>query len=79
MLQPMPGRTAPTKPGPTYRAILAEVKRQGVTGYALAKRAELPLSTMQRFLSGEGSPTITSIEAVAKALGMAISVTPPGN
>lgn len=74
MLQDMTGRTAPSHPSPTHAAILAEVKRQGISGYALTKASGLTLSTVQRFMAGENSPTIATLEAIAKALGLAIEV-----
>lgn len=70
----MTGRAAPNEPSPTHALILAEIERQGLTGYAIGKKAGIPLSTVHRFLDGENSPTIATLEAIAKALGLAIEV-----
>ena len=70
----MTGRAAPSKPSNLHAAVLVEAKRQKITGYALQKATALPLSTIQRFLAAEVSPTVATVEAVAKALGLAIKV-----
>jgi DNA-binding phage protein len=44
-----------------------------VSGYRLAKMTGLPLRTVQRFLAGEGSPTLSTIEIIARSLDMRIS------
>lgn len=53
-------------------ALQREAKRQGLTGYGLTKATGLPLRTVQRFLNGQGSPTLGTVETIAAALGMAI-------
>ncbi len=68
----MSGRAAPTKISPVIAALQRRVKQQGITGYGLAKATKLPIRTIQRFLAGEGSPTLSTIEAVASSLGMTI-------
>ena len=61
---------------PTVAAILDEVRHQGISGYRLAKDAGVTLHTVQRFLAGEGSPTIHTVETIAAALGLRIAVEP---
>lgn len=74
----MTGRTPPVKPSPVHRAILAEVKRVKLSGYALQKATGMPLRTVQRFINGEGSPTLATVETVAAALGLVVKVEPKG-
>lgn len=72
----MSGRQAPESVSILHRQILKAVKAQEMTGYGLAKITGLPTSTMHRFLDAQGSPTLATIEAVAKALGLVIEVRP---
>jgi DNA-binding phage protein len=44
-----------------------------MSGYRLAKLTGLPLRTVQRFLAGSVSPTLSTVEVIAKALGMRVS------
>jgi len=69
-----PIQTPPKTPGTIVSAIQAEAKRQGVTAYRLAKDTGLRLHTCQRILAGDGSPTVATVEAVVKALGLVIDV-----
>lgn len=57
-------------------ALQAEARRRKFTSYRLAKETGLRIHTMQRLLAGEGSPTISTLEAVATALHLAIEVRP---
>lgn len=70
----MAGRPPPRRPSAIVLALQREAERQEATGYGLAKTTGLPLRTVQRVLAGEGSPTITTLEIVAEALGMVIEV-----
>ena len=54
--------------------IHAEIRRQRLTSYALAQKTGLRISTMQRLMAGEGSPTIATLDVVALALGLKIKV-----
>ena len=54
--------------------IHVEIQRQRLTSYALAQKTGLRISTMQRLIAGEGSPTIATLDAVALALGLRIKV-----
>lgn len=56
------------------KELAAIAKRDGVTGYRLAKDAGIQLATAQRFLAGDLNPTASTVEAIAKALGVAIKV-----
>lgn len=66
---PNPGRLSPV-----LLAIRKESVKQGKTAYALAKATEHSVSSMQRLLAGEVSPSLSTVEAVAKALGLTITV-----
>lgn len=70
----MPKQSQPSKTSPVLQAIREEVSRQGTNPYRLAKLTKLRVSTMQRFLAGEGSPTLSTIEAVIEALGLELMV-----
>lgn len=72
------GMPIPTKRAisQTQRILAATAKRQGVTAYALAQKTGLAINSAQRFLAGQGSPTIATVEAVAAALGLRITVEP---
>lgn len=49
-------------------------KKYKVTQAELAKRANLPRSTITRFESGDSNPTIGMLKKVAKALNMKVEV-----
>ena len=61
-------RHIPTSP--IIVAIRNEALRQRLTPYALSKLSGLRISTLQCLLAGEGSPTLPTLEAAAKALRM---------
>jgi len=61
----------------TVRAIQKAAKNQKATAYGLAKSTGLRVYTVSRFLAGEGSPTIDTVERIAKALGLVIKVEKP--
>jgi transcriptional regulator with XRE-family HTH domain len=64
----------PDKMPPFVRELTSEAKRQRLTGYKLAKDAGIPLSTAQRFLAGNLNPTASTLESIARSLGVAIRV-----
>jgi len=68
----MSAKRAPVSP--LVEAIRAEMKRQGISGYRLAKDAGIRAYTVQRLIAGTGSPTLATLEAVAKALGLVLSL-----
>lgn len=72
----MPIRPPPVRLSPVVRAIRDEVKRKDLTAYAIAQMTKLNVTTVSRALSGEVSPTINTVETVAKALGLVIEVRP---
>ena len=74
MLDPMTNLPPSPTSSAAYRAILKEAKRQGSTAYALAKETGLSINTVRGFLIQRGSPTLTTVEAIAKALGLEIDV-----
>ena len=72
MMAFMAARQQSTPISEVVAALQREVKRQGLTSYRLAKETVLRIDTMQRLLAGKGSPTISTLESVANALGMVI-------
>lgn len=55
--------------------IAAEMERQGLTEYALAKRARMPAATLNRILNGSRpDPRFSSLDRLAKALGMRVKL-----
>ena len=56
------------------KELVAVAKRDGVTGYRLAKDADIQLATAQRFLASDLNPTASTVESIAKALGMVVKV-----
>lgn len=68
------GMTKPKKSATFIRPIIAEAKRRGWTAYRLKLAAGIPLSTAQRLLANDLNPTASTVEAVAKALGLTITV-----
>lgn len=64
----------PEKLPPFVKELMATAKRDAVTAYRLAKDAGVPLSSAQRFLAGDLNPTASTVEAIAKALGMVVRV-----
>jgi DNA-binding phage protein len=76
MMGRMPMRAQPSKTSPVLQAFQQEVARQRTNPYRLAKLTGLRVSTMQRFLAGESSPTLATLEAVASALGLVLTVKP---
>ena len=43
-------------------------------GYRLQKASGIPLRTIQRFIGAENSPTVATLETIAKAVGLEIRV-----
>jgi DNA-binding phage protein len=69
----MSGRRPPTSISPVVVALHRRAKQMEMSGYRLAKLTGLPLRTVQRFLAGSVSPTLSTVEVIAKALGMRVS------
>jgi DNA-binding phage protein len=67
-------RTPSAKPSPIALALQQEAQHRGLTAYAIAKDCGLPISTVQRALDGKTSPTLSTVEAIAKALGIRVRV-----
>lgn len=54
-----------------FRALIQkETRRQGLSGYALAKLAGLPMRTVQQYLAGDCDLRGESVARVATALGL---------
>ena len=70
----MPKRPPPPHLSPTVQAVQDEAKKQGKLAHVLAKECGMSLYTVQRFLAGQGSPSIDTVERVAQTLGLAIKV-----
>jgi len=64
----------PKSPSVVLLTIRKEAKARDLTAYALAKETGLGVNTIQRMLDGVVSPSLNTLEAVAKALGLAIRV-----
>lgn len=59
--------------------IRAEMERQNLTAYALAKRAEMPAATLTRILAGtRPRPEAATLERLAEALGTQFVLRPRG-
>jgi len=53
--------------------LMTAVQRQGLSVYALAKRAQLPVSTVQKICAGAGKqPSFWTLVALANALGLSL-------
>jgi DNA-binding phage protein len=70
----MPKRAPPSQLSPTVQALQDEAKKQGKLAHVLAKECGVSLYTIQRFLTGQGSPSIDTVERVAHALGLLIKI-----
>jgi predicted transcriptional regulator len=44
-----------------------------MTAYALRKEAGIPIATAHRLMTGDLNPTASTIDAIAKALGLSIT------
>ena len=73
----MPIHLPPAKISAVVRSLTVEANRQQLTPYALGKATGLSITTIDRALSGKVSPTIATLEAIAKALGLVIEVKKP--
>ena len=60
------------------KIILAEVKRQGLSGYALAKKSGLPMRTVQRYLAGDGDMAAERLAKIAAVLGLELKAKKKG-
>ena len=60
---------------PLVLCIKAEARDRGWTAYRLAQETRLSVTTMQRLFTGVGSPTLDTLDAVAKALDITIKGT----
>src|SRR5262245_59833273 len=53
--------------------IMTLLHQQGMSVYMLAKRADVPLRTVQRIVAGEGKqPSVWTIAAIARVLGVSM-------
>jgi|SRR5215510_8704971 len=53
--------------------IMTLLHRQGMSVYMLAKRADVPLRTVQRIVAGEGKqPSVWTIAAIARVLSVSM-------
>lgn len=56
------------------KAISAEMRKRSVTVYRLAKESGVSTASISGILSGENSPTLTTLEKLLKPLGLKICV-----
>jgi transcriptional regulator with XRE-family HTH domain len=68
MPKPLPGVS------PVVQTLADRAQRLGLTAYAIAKSRDMHISTVQKALDGEVSPSIATLEAIAAALGATITV-----
>ncbi len=61
---------------PVVVILRAAAQSRRWTAYRLHQETGQTIQTMQRLLTGKGSPTLHTLEAVAKALGMKITALP---
>ena len=64
----------PDKLPPFVRALVAEAKRQEWTTYRFKHAGVMSASAALRFLAGDLNPTASTCEAIAKALGLTITL-----
>jgi DNA-binding phage protein len=74
--QRMPIKPAPEIMSQVIRSLQAEAERKELTSYALAKLMGLNHTTIDRALSGDVSPTLATVEAIAKALEFTVTAAP---
>ncbi len=72
----MSKKRSPLRVKPVVLALRAEAQRRKLSIYRLHKMTDLTQQTIQRLLSGEGSPTLDTLEVVAKALRFSIQAIP---
>lgn len=70
----MPKPRTPAKVSPVILLFQKEAKDQEMTAYAIAKAIGTPVSTVQRALNGETSPSLFTVESIADALGLVLAV-----
>jgi len=70
----MARRPSPIHLSPTVKSVREEAQKQGKLAHVLAKECGISLHTVQRFLAGEGSPSIDTVERLAEVLGLTIDV-----
>jgi DNA-binding phage protein len=68
----------PRTPSALIQALQDEAARRRLTAYAMAKVTGLSVSTITRTLTGAVSPTLTTVEALANALGLSLDLTTRG-
>jgi transcriptional regulator with XRE-family HTH domain len=73
MAKPQPGIS------PVVQTLAEQARRQGLTAYAIAKARDMHVSTVQKALDGEVSPSIATLEEIAAAVGATITVNVPAD
>jgi transcriptional regulator with XRE-family HTH domain len=75
----MTKKPPPAETSAVLQYIQKTIKKQGFTAYSLSKKTGLGISTVQRVIDSEVSPSLATLETIAKALGLVIEVKPaPG-
>lgn len=62
----------PGRPTPIRDALIAAVRRRGLSGYALAKLSGIDAAAIRRFLAGERDLTLARADALFAALGLEV-------
>lgn len=58
------------------RALIRERAREKLTQKELAKKIGITQSALARFESGTGNPTISSVQKIARGLGLKVQIVP---
>ena len=70
----MQAMVKPDRLPPFVRSLIGEAKRQDCTAYRLMRDNVMSASAATRFLAGDLNPTASTCEAIAKALGVTITI-----
>ena len=70
----MAKNSVPEAPGRVLADLRKMADKQGLTAYALAKITGHSVSTCHRVLNSEVSPSLATVEAIAKALDLVIKI-----
>jgi plasmid maintenance system antidote protein VapI len=68
--------TTTEKPSPVGNALRSEIERRGLTAYRLNAMSGVSVDAVHRFLNREKGLTLTSVDALANALGLALVLAP---
>jgi len=63
-------RREPSNPDPTSRALQQAIRESGLSLREIARRADLDIGIVSRFVSGQRAVTVGTAHTIAKALGL---------